>query len=425
MVKTYLDWAERLFVVISIIFFCGGTGVGGDSAAGVPGILPVGIDTPVRYGIWALASLLLCLRWRTALVYACRDPFLWMLVTMLLLSSAWSENPEVTQLYEREIWQMTAFGLYFATRFEPKEQVKLLAFTLGISALLSALVAIGLPSAGVHRLDHPGAWKGIYDYKNTLGSMMIMGSLLFFLLPVEQPRDRLYKWGGFALAMLVMLASTSKTSLVLAFVLIILVTFYRNFRWKGKITVIFVDMLVLVTACGAFGVFSNWVVLVSGLGKDPSISGRTYIWNGALSWLMERPWLGFGRGAFWAPGSKYAVYVGEVVAINFVPPHGHNGFLDVALDVGFVGLGLFVLTFLWTCWRALRYSYASNRSYDYWSIAFLAFLAMNNMTESYLLRLANVYWTLYVAVSLSLPVYSKPQIEAEQLDPALSLTNSS
>jgi exopolysaccharide production protein ExoQ len=119
------------------------------------------------------------------------------------------------------------------------------------------------------------------------------------------------------------------------------------------------------------------------------------------------------------------VYVGEVVAINFVPPHGHNGFLDVALDVGFVGLGLFVLTFLWTCWRALRYSYASNRSYDYWSIAFLAFLAMNNMTESYLLRLANVYWTLYVAVSLSLPVYSKPQIEAEQLDPALSLTNSS
>jgi exopolysaccharide production protein ExoQ len=425
MVKTYLDWAERLFVVVSVIFFCGGLGVGGDSAANLPGIIPAGIDTPMRYGIWALSSLLLCLRWRRTLIYACRDPFLWMLVAMLLLSSAWSENPEVTKLFEREIWQMTAFGLYIATRFDQKEQVKLLGFTLGLSALLSALVAIGLPSAGVHRLDHPGAWKGIYDYKNTLGSIMIMGSLLFFLLPTERPRDQLYKWGGFALSMLVMLASTSKTSLVLAFVLIAIITFYRNFRWKGKSTVIFVDILVLVLASVGYGVVSNWVVLVSGLGKDPSISGRTYIWNGALSWLMERPWWGFGRAAFWAPGSKYAVYVGQVVAIDFVPPHGHNGFLDVALDVGLVGLGLFFLTFLWTCWRALRYSYGSNRSYDYWSIAFLAFLAMNNMTESYLLRLANIYWTLYVAVSLSLPVASKPPLEERQLDSAAVLTNSS
>jgi exopolysaccharide production protein ExoQ len=118
--------------------------------------------------------------------------------------------------------------------------------------------------------------------------------------------------------------------------------------------------------------------------------------------LMDRPLLGFGRGAFWAPNSQYAREAGLAVANGFIPPHGHNGFIDLGLDVGLIGVCLLLITFSVSYFRALKMGYAATESENLWFLAFLLFLFMNNMTESFLLYKSNIYWTFYVFTALSL-----------------------
>lgn len=399
--KNHLEIAEKYFVVLSLTFFStGGLNIGG--TADTPGIIPDLIITSLRYFIWVTSAFLTCLSWKKALPIAGRDIFIWILTIITSSSSVWSVYPEHTQKYMRELWLMSSFGLYFATRFSIKEQLRLVAWTLGIGAILSAYFALRVTGIGKHWGFHQGAWKGIYDYKNSLGSLMVLGSLAFFLLPIENPKHRKYKWGGFILTLIVMLFSTSKTSLVLSFLLIFILWFYRNFQWQGKITVMYLDIAILISGCVGTIVFSQWADILAGLGKDPTLTGRTLMWGVALNRLDERFWLGFGRGAYWAPDSKYAIETGQSITQSFVPPHIHNGFIEIALDVGFIGLSIFIISFVITYFRALKLAYATKNSEDVWPLAIWLFLMLNNMTESYLMRNTNLYWVLYITIALSM-----------------------
>ncbi len=399
MKRKHLENAEKGFAILGLIFFTGAFDIGLTLETGplVPGLL----RTAVRYFVWLTAFTLICLNWKDALRTINGDRILWILIPIILLSFIWSDNLEFTLKNSREVWQMSTFGLYFATRFSLKEQVRLVAWTFAIAILASILLALVLPDIAIHTIDHPGAWRGIYDYKNTFGSMMLISSLAFFLLPIDNPRHRLYKRVGVGVSLVMMLLSTSKTSLVIYFLLILILAFYRNFRWQGKISVIFVDITVLLLACSATVVASYWVTLLTGLGKDPTLTGRTIMWSYILFRLNERPWLGFGRGVFWEPGSKYPIEAGQALGHGFIPPHAHNGFIDFTLDVGFIGLSLFLISYFTAFVRALKRAYATKNPEDVWPLGFLIFLAMNNMTESQLLRLANIYWVLYIAVVLS------------------------
>jgi exopolysaccharide production protein ExoQ len=399
----FLPFIEKCFVIFGLTFFSGAFSIGANEALQQPGLIPESIITLVRYAIWFISTVAVMLQWKRALWFFGRDPWLWLLQTVVILSGIWSVDAALTNTAMREIFQMTAFGLYMALRFDFRQQVQMIAMTFGIGGLLSTALAIGMPSIGKHLADHPGAWKGLYDYKNTFGSMMVLGSMAFFLLPKEE--SRIYRWGGFGFMLVMMLMSTSKTSLLLSLILVGMLAFYRQFRWKGKITVIFVDLFVLIGGCLLFVLGQNWVALVMGLGKDPSISGRTPIWTTSLNYLLEEhPFLGYGRGAFWSLNLHYGASVGSEVAQGFVVPHGHNGFLDLALDTGMVGLGLFFISYAVAYVRSLRQAYASDNSENYWGIAYLTFLAMNNLTESYLLRTGSLYWSLYITTVLSVMV---------------------
>lgn len=413
----HLDILEKLFVVIGLTFFSGGFNVG--TVPGnppVPGLIPAIVISLIRYFVWVTSTILIGLRWKQALATASKDIFLWILTILILQSYIWSDFPDVTYVEGREVWQMTSFALYFASRFNLKEQVQLIAITFGIAGILSTITGGLFPATGQHSEDHPGAWKGIYDYKNTLGSMMIIGSLAFYLLPLNNLQTpmrkklgRILKYSGIALFLAVVLLCTSKTSLVVYFLLVGILIFYGKYRWQGKITVIYLDISILILVCVGTLVFSNWVNILTGLGKDHTMSGRTPMWGVMIQRIMDRPWLGYGRGAFWIRSTGYPAQVGSAASHVFVAPHGHNGFLDLALDVGLIGFTLFMICFLVAFARSLRRAYDAKSSEDLWPLAFLLFLAMNNIMESYLLRLANIYWVLFIAAVLSVPL-QKPKI---------------
>lgn len=206
---------------------------------------------------------------------------------------------------------------------------------------------------------------------------------------------------SFWIFVFLIILSTSRTALVLFSLILVIMFIYQKFRWRGKISVIFFDLGILLLGCLSLGTFSYWTEILTGLGRDPTLTGRIHIWSVMINRLMENPWLGFGRGAFFAPDSPYAVEIGQVMGTGWHPPHGHNGFLDLAIDFGLIGLSLFLITYFRTFAKIVKRAYATRKPEEIWLLAFMFFLSMNNITESFLLYQANLYWVLFLTIAFT------------------------
>jgi O-antigen ligase len=391
-----LRLAEKSFIVIGLTFFSGALGV---DSLGL--VVPNAVVSLFRYLTWAGSAFLILILWQNTLIAIGRNFLLFLLTVLAYFSFAWSQAPDFTLFTSRDILMMTFFGLYLAARFSLKEIVELVAFTLFIGGILSTIYAIGMPRVGVHIGDgHTGAWKGIYGHKNHFGGTMILMWLTFFSLPKNN--FKIYKYFGIMLSIMLILLSTSKTSLVISLLLISIMLFYKNFRWKGKISVILLDIGIIIIGCLTVVIFTYWVELLTGIGRDSTLTGRTPVWGVMIARLIQRPFLGYGRGGFFAPKSPYAMEAGQAIRTGWIPPHGHNGFLDLAVDIGLIGLALFIIIYLTTFARVLKLAYATNNAEDFFPLAFLILLTMNNITESLLLYQTNIYWVLFITLTVML-----------------------
>lgn len=89
---------------------------------------------------------------------------------------------------------------------------------------------------------------------------------------------------------------------------------------------------------------------------DPTLTQRTDIWQFALSKIAQRPWLGYGYEVFWGAGAD-SPSVREGPGFVAQMPHAHNGYLDIVLQTGLVGLAIFgcmILTGLHAAGRLAR-----------------------------------------------------------------------
>ncbi len=175
------------------------------------------------------------------------------------------------------------------------------------------------------------------------------------------------------------------------------------------------------------GVISNWVAIVSSLGKDPTMSGRTVLWHSSIIEIQQRPWLGHGFAGFWTEDNPAAMGIGESLSPGFYAHSAHNGFLNIALDVGWVGLGLFLIGFLSTWILALKYAYGAKSPEAFWPFAVILLVTIYNLVESSL-NSEDINWLLYVLTYFSLRIWpqrAKVPLPEPNLQLAPSATQSS
>ncbi|NEP17896.1 MAG: O-antigen ligase family protein [Leptolyngbya sp. SIO4C1] len=137
------------------------------------------------------------------------------------------------------------------------------------------------------------------------------------------------------------------------------------------------------------------------------MTGRTVIWNGVIERLSAHNiWLGFGRESFWLSDNPLARGFGDI-ASEYMPAHAHNGFIDLLVDLGLIGLAVFVIGYLATLLLALRRSYRAKTPEDLWPIAIMLFILVYNITESLLMKRANLFWVMYLTNFFSLRIWPK------------------
>lgn len=373
---------------------------------------------PIRYSILGISLIFLSLRAKTLFRILPRGKLLWFHFGICILSVTWSIYPTLTiEGIVQTLLQVAAFGLYFVSRFNPKHQLYILACALGITVMVNLLYAIALPSVGRHVGDKfDGAWKGFYENKNEFSGKMVWSLAVFYMLSFKNTNPLVMKIArvGIIICPVLILLSTSKTALVLFVVLLSGVAIWRKYSWQGRRTILTLDIALLSLIFLVGGVVSQWVGIVSSLGKDPTLSGRTDIWIGAIAQINQRPLLGYGFSAFWTEDNPAALRIGDNLHPGFYTYHAHNGLLDILLDIGWLGLIVFMLGFISTWILALKYAYKPDSPGDSWPLAVMILVTIYNTTESTFLT-DNINWLFYVLAFLSVRIWPRLSHESPKV----------
>lgn len=346
---------------------------------------------------------LLVLRWRKTFYVLSQDQFLISIIIFLpIFSILWSFAPPTTIKNSFTFFGSSLFGVYLATRYTLKEQVQLLALAFGIQILLSFVFAVALPKYGVMGGIHQGKWRGVFPHKNILGARMVISTIIFLILGSNGKNKRLFIWGGFALSFLLLLRAASSSSLVNLLIIIFAFYIFQTFRWSYQIMI---PSLIGITTIGEglyFLLSSNAEALFNSLGKDATLTGRTDLWPLVIDMIWKQPWFGYGFGGFWQGFNGESAYIWY--AAGWPATHPHNGFLALCLDIGIVGLFIFILGFLRAFIKAIALIRDNNNSEVFWPLLYLTYIILSNLTESTLLASNQITWVLYIAITLSLQV---------------------
>ena len=294
----------------------------------------------------------------------------------------------------------TLFGIYLGSRYPLHRQLQLLGWTLGIAGLLSLIFAVAFPNIGT-MCSHEGAWRGIYTGKNSLGRIMELGTIIFLLL-IQFRRLRLLSWLGLSSSMLLIIFSTSTSALVIVIALLILLPIYQSLRLREEILAPVILSIAILLICSLVLIFSHAESIVGYFGKDLTLTGRTDIWGMSLKMIQQRIFLGYGFRSFWEGWEGPGEYVRR--AVGWETPHAHNGLLELGLDLGLLGILIFLAGFLINLVRAFIWVRLTKNSASFWPLIYLSFLFLTNTTESMLLDQNDINWVLYVALTLSLSI---------------------
>lgn len=258
-------------------------------------------------------------------------------------------------------------------------------------ALLSNFLWVGL-GWGVHvpgELDPAlvGNWRGATIHKNVAGAVCALTILVLILYPPFN--NELMRFIALVLSLVFLFFTQSKTSIALMAVAVILGLVYL---WMGSSRRLFIiPCLFIFVACGvAFGL--DYFDLLLDQFSDPNgFTGRVQIWPVLVQFAGDHPWLGAGFGSFWNIGDASPVrqltngWVSRLAT-------GHNGYLDVLVQVGFPGLTLAIfVTMLLPLWVLMTRREIPARL-GAALVSMLVFCAGHNLTESSLLDRDMVVW---------------------------------
>ena len=399
-------WYEKALVLVGFIVLLGvfKSLLGSDSRTDGSLLFQV-----IAGGVYLSAIMLLVIRgipvWMFTILMRA-----WPLVLLTLLtvvSTLWSQSPETTLRRSIALLLSSSFALFIVVRFDVRSVFNLFAVAFvafcSVSILAVAVPGVGIVGGG----EYAGAWQGLTGNKNTFGRTIAVGVAL---LPVAALL-RLLGWRRLVLflspiAVVLLLLSRSATSFVTAFASVGVGTIlYVGLGGRlGRVRVrpeIGIPFLVIAGVAGFLLVTFGWTAILEALGRDPTLTGRTKLWNWAIGINEARQWLGSGFRAFWI--DQNTLYFSETFwwgvdadgnrnMINHGPGHAHSGYVDTYLELGRLGVTLLALLLTSAIMMLRRrLSHGSDALGLMFSIV-LSFLLIYAITERSILQQSEDLW---------------------------------
>ncbi|MEO0529999.1 MAG: O-antigen ligase family protein [Planctomycetota bacterium] len=300
-------------------------------------------------------------------------------------------------------------SLGFARLLRPNEvlAVALVTFTLFVgSSLLLDLKAGGRPWASDYRFAgtiHPNI-QAAY-----CGVLCLAG----FTFPASFGR----KWvprACLAFGFMMLLQTQSRTAALAVLIGLATVFMLRlkpSVRWgAGMVAACVVAMLTMFIASlgdGGKAELTN-AALLGRTEQAGSLTGRVPLWEELSSYAAERLLAGYGYETFWTPERIEAVMKTQEWALQ----SAHNGYFDMTLQLGLIGLALGLATVL-VSFNLFQSAYARTREAGYaFAYGVIAFALTNSLLESHFVKLK--YPTVLAMIAVMGVLFFFPVEEKEQ-----------
>ena len=345
-----------------------------------------------------------------------RNKWIFLLFLYMLISISWSNFPEVACKRWIKAAGALVMALIVLTEPESLEAIsRLLRRCFYVHLPLSIILIKYFRTLGV-AWDYTGEaemWVGVTTHKNVLGQVVMTSGICFVW-------DIIRNWGSkriilvdfFFLSMALWLLKGSDTSssatstIVFLFGIVIMLALrfakidlenVRRYTLIGVALAAFL-FLVLQFLLEAFTQGSLASLVAGASGRDPTFTGRRDLWDDILKIASHHSILGVGYGSFW---------IGDLAndlwnKYHWRPQQGHNGYLDVYVELGLIGIFLLIVAIL-CAYKNIMKTFATNLEYARFRMVFLTTLLLHNYTESSFLRGTHNLWFLLLLVAVDVP----------------------
>ncbi len=259
-----------------------------------------------------------------------------------------------------------------------------------ISAALvlgSIYIVIRQPFYGILPAPNAGVWKGLFWWKSYLGEMTAFAALMFLFRLTTFNKNRwfvnVYAGLFYLLSLFVLIKARAITEVLALIVVHFLVAAAFLFsKWghllKAQHYWLLAGAGLVVFALAWFG-RGYWLVF---FGKSASLTGRIPMWNELVPYIQQRIWLGYGFGeAFWK-SPNYQPVISQAVGWNV--PFAHNGFIEVLLGTGMIGLVLWIVFLAEVTVLSFRFFFRERSISSSIFLAWIAYTVISNLADNLL-----------------------------------------
>jgi exopolysaccharide production protein ExoQ len=367
-------------------------------------------------GVLCLGLLILARRkldWRSVMN---ENAWLILLIAYMLISILWSDVLFIS--FKRWSRELTAviMALIVLTDPDPRQAMESLFRRTAYTLIPFSIVLIRyFPQYGLqYHWSGEKLWVGVTSQKNSLGLLCLISAFFFvWTLTRRWKGKEIYAHKFQTLIEMVFLALTlwllkgpsDKAGSATAFItLSIGLAAFAGLLWLKKhrlylspgVLIVITGSIMALGTITPFSQGSSVAGFTSLVNRNETFTGRTDIWDVLVPIAKLRPVLGCGFGGFWTSQTEAQATVNEA----------HSGYLEVVLQLGFVGLlitSMFLLSFGAKAARGLTYDY------DWASlcICLLLMAAVHNISEASLGSFTKYLMAMVLLLAVTLPAVTR------------------
>ena len=307
--------------------------------------------------------------WIAWLLYAAVNPRLfitpfsivvpWLFPIWALLSMFWSRDPIVSGRNAIELMLTTAIAIIATRALTPRGILLSLFFAL----FAGSVVGLSVGRTEVIYTGNVEAMNGIFGSKNSFAmfaSLLLLTGLGSLYDRGSPPVIRLLAFLALPIAAYELFVIHSVGAIVTAVVAALLLTMLAFLRYLSVqtrvLSVLGALLLLAAVSLGAAYLLdtSSIDALLASIGKNPTLTGRTYLWARADETIAQYPWLGIGFQAYWqqsfidAEGLWRYLMIASRSGVTM-----HNLYYETRIEVGLIGFVILIGTIFATLIAAL------------------------------------------------------------------------
>lgn len=355
---------------------------------------------PVLYGALFFVYIIFSFfSWGAVFRILSQAKILFLTYVVLAFSYFWSLVPELTLSAIQSQFLFFVFCLLVLSKHVYDDFSKSLKNAAACVVVFVAVYCAIFPGQSYS----PVGLSAFFGHKNALGGVMALCSIVL-ISNLNRTKAHIFLA---CISIFLLLASQSKTAILLFFVCVILEKVSSRIHkifYGSSSRLLVVDVVRALILFGAILSLFLMVVfrddllrLIASYIPKTLFTGRGMLWLVVLQQIRFSSFLGVGPGVFWQGGAASEIAQTYLYKID---PHwvqhmmaADGSYVDIIASIGFFGLAMFLLSVIHFYSRLFNSWGESDRPLVF---MLFTFILLHAVTESTILHSTNVFWLIYI-----------------------------